>query len=244
MNLRNPPQAFGRRVRGHREVASAFFGQNVFMSPSTGTLIRTRVYVDSFNLYYGALKGTSFKWLDLDRLFHLLLPRNDIQSIKYFTAKMESTTHKPSRATNQHLYLRALGTTPIVEIHFGRFLTTTTRMPQADTLARPRTVEVIKTEEKGSDVNLGTHLLMDAFDDTFDLAIVVSNDSDLLLPIQLVRNRFRKKVGIFNPHRKPSSSLRQNSDWMNPLRKGPLQASQFQDELKDGAGIFRKPLTW
>ena len=214
------------------------------MPPSDEPRIRTVVYVDSFNLYYGALKRTSFKWLDLDRLFSMLLRKNEILKIKYFTARMESTTHKPSRATNQQLYLRALGTLPTVEIHFGRFLTTTTRMPLADPAARPRTVEVLKTEEKGSDVNLGTHLLMDAFDDAFDLAVVVSNDSDLLLPIQIVRQRFQRKVGIINPHPSHARSLKENSDWMWPLRRGPLSASQFPDQLVDTAGAFRKPPTW
>lgn len=214
------------------------------MHPSQAPLIRTIVYVDSFNLYYGALKRSTHKWLDLEKLCQLVLPRNEIRAIKYFTAKMESTTHKPSRATNQQLYLRALGTLPSVEIHFGRFLTTTTRAALTDPNARPRTVEVIKTEEKGSDVNLGTHLLLDAFDDAFDLAVVVSNDSDLLLPIQIVRQRFRKQIGILNPHRKPAQSLKQNSDWMWPLRQGPLSASQFPDELSDATGSFRKPATW
>lgn len=202
------------------------------------------VYVDSFNLYYGCLKGGPHKWLDLDRLFSLLLPKNEIRGIKYFTARMESSTHKPSRATHQQLYLRALGTSGKVEIHFGRFLTTTTRMALADPMARPRTVQVLKTEEKGSDVNLGTHLLMDAFDDAYDLAVVVSNDSDLLLPIQLVRGRFKKKVGIINPHKKPAKSLRENTDWMWPLRQGPLSGAQFPDQLSDRQGAFRKPPGW
>ena len=214
------------------------------MPPSDESRIRTIVYVDSFNLYYGALKRTSYKWLNLDCLFSMLLRKNEIMKIKYFTARMESTTHKPSRATNQQLYLRALGTLPAVEIHFGRFLTTTTRMPLADSTVRPRTVEVLKTEEKGSDVNLGTHLLMDAFDGAFDLAVVVSNDSDLLLPIQIVRQRFHLKVGIINPHPSHARSLKENSDWMWPLRRGPLSASQFPDQLIDAAGSFRKPSTW
>ena len=202
------------------------------------------VYVDSFNLYYGCLKRSPYKWLDLERLFSLMLVKNDLLKIKYFTARMESTTHKPSRATHQQLYLRALATSPKIEIHLGRFLTTTTRMALSDPYAKPRTVEVIKTEEKGSDVNLGTHLLMDAFDNVYDLAVVVSNDSDLLLPIQLVRERFRKKIGIINPHQKPARSLRENSDWMWPLRQGPLSASQFPDQLLDSQGSFTKPVTW
>lgn len=206
--------------------------------------IRTMLYVDSFNLYYGALKGTPYKWLDLARLAATTLRRNEIVKIKYFTARMESTPHKPSRATHQQLYLRALGTLPMVDIHFGRFLTSVIRMPLADPLARPRTVEVIKTEEKGSDVNLTVHLVMDAADDRYDLAVVISNDSDLLLPIQLVRQRVRKRVGILNPHARPARSLQQNCDWMWRLRRGPLSASQFPDQLRDQAGLFHKPQTW
>ena len=117
-------------------------------------------------------------------------------------------------------------------------------MPLTDPAARPRTVEVIKTEEKGSDVNLGVHLIVDAMDDAFDLAVVVSNDSDLLLPIQLVRERFHKKVGLLNPHEHPSFTLKKNSDWIRPIRKGPLMAAQFPEELHDQDGTFRKPTAW
>jgi len=40
---------------------------------------RTIVYIDGFNLYYGAVRGSAFKWLNLQRFFQLLpssgLPR-------------------------------------------------------------------------------------------------------------------------------------------------------------------------
>ena len=65
---------------------------------------------------------------------------------------------------------------------------------------------VIKTEEKGSDVNLATHLLHDAHIGRFDVAVVISNDSDLLEPIKIVREQLHKRVGILNPHRNPSRS--------------------------------------
>lgn len=214
------------------------------MHSSAIPALKTIVYVDSFNLYYGCLKGTAYKWLDLAKLVSLLLPNHQVEKIKYFTAKMVSTPHKPSRSTNQQIYLRALATMPSVEITYGRFLSSTVRMPCADPAAKPRTVEVIKTEEKGSDVNLAAHLLMDAVDNAYDLAVVVSNDSDLLLPIQWVRDRFKKKVGILNPQQKHSFSLRQNTDWMRPIRQGPLSAAQFSDELQDRDGIFRKPPKW
>ena len=41
----------------------------------------------------------------------------------------------------------------------------------------------------------------------FDVAVIVSNDSDLLEPIKIVREELGKKVGILNPHRRPSRAL-------------------------------------
>ncbi len=66
----------------------------------------------------------------------------------------------------------------------------------------PRTVEVLDTEEKGSDVNLASYLLLDGFEDAYEMAVVVSNDSDLQLPITMVRDRLRKRVG---DHLRPKS---------------------------------------
>ena len=54
---------------------------------------RCMVYVDGFNLYYGAVRNTPFKWLDLQRFFELLRPHDDLQQIHYFTALIDG----PSR---------------------------------------------------------------------------------------------------------------------------------------------------
>ena len=53
--------------------------------------VRTIVYIDGFNLYYGALKGSPWKWLDLEKLCHLLLPRDEIILIRYFTSKVQGS---------------------------------------------------------------------------------------------------------------------------------------------------------
>ena len=64
----------------------------------------------------------------------------------------------------------------------------------------PRTVEVIKTQEKGSDVNLATFLLLDAFRQESDIAVVISNDSDLKEPIRVLIEELGVPVGLVNPH--------------------------------------------
>jgi hypothetical protein len=103
---------------------------------------------------------------------------------------------------------------------------------------------VIKTEEKGSDVNLATHLLHDAHMGRFDVAVVISNDSDLLEPIRIVREQLRKRVGILNPHKNPSRALLPHIDFIKPIRAGVLKAAQFPVTLTDAHGTFTKPQAW
>lgn len=209
--------------------------------------MKTNVYIDAFNLYYGCLKRTPYRWLNIDRLCRLLLPQNDIRKIKYFTATVSDRPHDPGQSQRQQTYLRALRTLPSVEIHLGHFLSHPVRMPsstQVQANGRPVMVEVIKTEEKGSDVNIAAHLLMDVFKGHFDVAVVVSNDSDLLTPIQMVRREFRKRVGILNPQTHPSRALLPEVDFFKKIRPGALRASQFPVSLTDAVGTFHKPATW
>ncbi len=170
---------------------------------------KANVYVDGFNLYYGALKGTPYKWLDLDALFRRLLPSYEIQRIRYFTARVKPRPTDLDAPKRQNAYLRALETLPSVTIHYGGFIVSTTKMPLAEPLPQgPRMAKVIKTEEKGSDVNLATYLIIDAMRADSDAAVVVSNDSDLCEPIRIVNDEIGVPVIIYNPHPKPAAALR------------------------------------
>ena len=94
-----------------------------------GTHVRTRVYVDGFNLYYGAVRGTPLKWLDPVRLSRLLLPSECmIDRLLYFTAHVSGISDSGAPA-RQHAYLSALRTLPEVEVHFGSFLSKTVWRP-------------------------------------------------------------------------------------------------------------------
>src|SRR5215469_18834712 len=99
----------------------------------------------------------------------------------------------------------------------------TVRMPKAVAKrGRAKTVEVVKTEEKGSDVNLATYLLIDALLKDSDIAVVVSNDPDLCEPIRIVNDEFGVPVGLLNPHRNVSSDLRKlRPTFLKQIRKGP-----------------------
>jgi uncharacterized LabA/DUF88 family protein len=217
-------------------VASAFLWEN---------RVRTNVYIDGFNLYFGAVKGTPYKWLDVSQMCRLLLPTFHIQQITYFTAKVLPWLHDPQQPLRQQIYLRALQTIPHLSIIYGMFLSHVVEMPRADSpTSPPEMVKVIKTEEKGSDVNLATHLLKDGYTNAYDCAVVVSNDSDLVEPIKVARYDLKKIVGVLYPHQRPSVELRRYATFMKPIRQGVLAASQFPPVLQDAHGRFHKPATW
>jgi hypothetical protein len=202
------------------------------------------VYVDAFNLYYGALKGTAHKWLDLDRLCRLLLSGHAIRRIRYFTAIVEARADDPGQQQRQQAYLRALATIPHLSVHYGSFLTNRVRLPLAAPLpGGPRTVEVLRTEEKGSDVNLATYLLLDGFRRDYEVAVVVSNDSDLRTPIEAVRNDLGLPVGIVIPNARTRRSALQG-DFYRRIRTGVLRASQFPSRLSDAHGLIHRPPGW
>jgi uncharacterized LabA/DUF88 family protein len=169
--------------------------------------MKTYVYVDGFNLYYGTVKDTPYKWLSIDELCQLLLPKNQIARIKYFTARVTGRPDDPDQPVRQQMFLRALRTLPNLEIIYGHFLTNEVYMPRSDSApGKLKYVKVIKTEEKGSDVNIATHLLSDGFSSRYQAAVIVTNDSDLLEPVRIVRNELKLVVGILNPHNEPAES--------------------------------------
>ena len=104
---------------------------------------------------------------------------------------------------------------------------------------------VLKVEEKGSDVNLASHLLMDAFKDRYDCAVILSNDSDLFTPLEMVKKEFKKKIGLITPNKHPSRHLMKIADFVKPIRsKALLKACQFPEKLRDNRGEFKKPTSW
>lgn len=207
--------------------------------------MKTNVYVDGFNLFYGCLKKTPYKWLDLLKLCNIILPKDNINQIKYFTALVIPRPNNPSQPIRQQTYIRALQTIPNLSVVYGHFLMSTVKAPLAKPIADlSNYVEVIKTEEKGSDVNLATALLVDGFRNDYDAAVIISNDSDLLAPIQFIKNDLHKTVGILNPHKHPSFVLKREATFFKQIRESALKRSLFPSTLTDIHGTFTKPTDW
>jgi uncharacterized LabA/DUF88 family protein len=219
--------------------------------------MRTIVYIDGFNLYYRMLKARpSDKWLNPKLLAQALLPKNKIIQVNYYIARVSARAHDPDAPARQATYLSALATIPEIKIHEGSFMVSEPWMPLASPPQSrpngyawgpnaPSLVKVVKSEEKGSDVSLGAHLVRDAFTNAFDVAAVITNDSDLVEPIRIATSEAGKIVGLLAPSKYPTQSLMAVSSFQRHIRPGHLRKSQFptQINLADGVSIG-KPATW
>jgi len=230
---------------------------------SIDTTSKVAVYVDGFNLYYRALKKTAFKWLNIDALCRSILHKTpNIVEINYYTARVKQLDPSFTDQADQAEYLRALSTLQNFRIHYGNFQVTEKVMKLASPIwmrpkfdphvdfsactALPEVVRVVKTEEKGSDVNFGVHLVRDAFLGKFDIAAVITNDTDLTEPLRIVSQEAGKKIVLLSPVSNPSGSLKKVVTG-SPLfiNSSHLKNSQFPDEYADLNGrLLKKPADW
>jgi len=228
--------------------------------------LKACIYVDGFNLFYGCLKKTDHKWLNINKLVGFYFPKYEIQKIKYFSAITKARKDDLDKPVRQLAYFRALETLPNLEIVHGTFLENEvlmfvpekskrsgrqeanvelTKIQRRLPLLGKNYLVVNKTEEKGSDVNLATHLMMDAYEKKFDVAIVVSNDSDLAEPIKIVNNMPDLTVRLLNPHKKTNIKLQEAVVGnIKMIRLWALKNSQFPDDMEDVKGDFHKPNDW
>jgi len=161
----------------------------------------------------------------------VLGPDNPINEIHYYTARVTGR-NGGDQPRNQQIYLKALKTIPGLELHFGSFLSKKKWMR----LVHPpkfgdHYVQVRDTEEKGSDVNLATHLIHHAWQDRFDVAAVISGDTDLVEPIRIVAQEKKRAVGILSPRERCPEKLTQAATFVRFIRKQHLSAAQFPDRL-------------
>ena len=208
--------------------------------------------MNGFNLYYSALRRRfqDCKWLDVRALAETLFPNDEIGRVLYFSARVIARPDDPQEATRQQMYFRALAARD-VEIFLGQFRSGTRWMRRSEPCPRgadcpvsEENIRVMSTEEKGSDVNLASHLLIDAFRGDCEMAIVLTNDTDLVEPIRLARADLGLHLALLSPSDSPARSLRGTVDVVKKLRHGPLRASQLPDLLRDSRGEIHRPRLW
>jgi hypothetical protein len=208
-------------------------------------MARVRAYIDGLNLFYGSLKGRpATKWLDVVKLCEALRPNDTVEHVRYFTAPVHGKID-PGCPVRQELYLRALRTLPRFSDHLGRFRSHAVDMPLAVPVPGwSRTVSVIKTEEKGSDVNLATYLLIDGMDRLYDEALVISNDSDLVEPISVANYRFGH-VHVIRPNTQYNKQMADAGSSYGPIPAGMILACQLPPSVRLANNhMVHRPTAW
>ncbi len=138
------------------------------------------------------------KWVNVIALAHAALPGIQINRTRYFTAMVKPEPSDPQQAQRQQTYIRALKTLPNLTVHYGHYQKTTKNARSCH--PPPDMVRIHHSEEKGTDVNIATYMLVDAFRGDCDQLIVITNDSDLAEPIRIINSELGLKVIVLNPH--------------------------------------------
>jgi uncharacterized LabA/DUF88 family protein len=180
--------------------------------------------------------------------------------VKFFTAQVDRRFNDPQQPVRQRLYWRAIRTRPTVEIVEGHFRTRKAWLPEEGSIAyieselragrpitglSPNFIQVRRSEEKGTDVNIATHLVHDAHLGRFDEAVLISNDSDLAEAVRIVNAELGRPVHIFRPSTtRPNAKLQSVATTFNNIDVRHLIASQLPTTLNDARGSFAKPAAW
>lgn len=218
--------------------------------------LKTIVYVDGYNLYYGLLRRSPYKWLDLYALFsnHVLDSNADVVEVRYYTAPvLGKMSDDPASPKRQRVYLQALrkmspGRVIIIE---GRMHHATPHqrlvmpIPEAPHL---ESVQVSIFNEKKTDVNLAADIISGAWTGTYEQAVLCSNDSDLEAALAAVRRDHPQlRLGLVAPipgddHRKISRDLVRFVDWNKTLSPVHLANAQLPTKIPNTA--IKKPSSW
>jgi uncharacterized LabA/DUF88 family protein len=229
--------------------------------------IKTIVYIDGYNLYYGCLKDTPFKWLDIAKLFQRILHEQNpdivIAKIKFFTAPAlgKFASHGQDSSNAQQAYHRALTHQypELIEIILGEHIQRPKPLPSYEE-KRPFDKKsrswVWLLEEKLTDVQIALTIYRDSIQQKCDQIILCSNDSDALPTLQALREDSpHTKIGLITPIREPhdgseksrraSISLEKLADWTRHyILDEELKNSLFPEKIPTRKKPIIKPSHW
>lgn len=222
--------------------------------------MKTIVYIDGFNFYYGLLKNSPHKWLDLVKLFedHLLpihSPEAELVKLKLFTVPIlpKFATNKEKAQNSQDRYLNALNKVHPDKVEVIKGYYSATKQNAMKYISPPdkaERVDIWKLEEKLTDVQMALHIYRDAVKENCEQIVLVTNDSDIEPAAQLVKEDTNIILGVviprkFDTARSTSTKLRDISDWaLIGVKDGQLASSQFPRSIPTKKKPIIKPDYW
>jgi uncharacterized LabA/DUF88 family protein len=200
---------------------------------------RVIAYIDGFNLYFGlkAARWKRFYWLNVQSLVrNLLKGEQDLVFTKYFTSRV---SYPPDKERRQSTYIEALETLSDFQVHYGHYQANPQRCRECGT-------KTMVPSEKMTDVNIAVELLSDAYQDKFDVALLISADSDLTAPLLTIKSLFpEKRIIVAFPPQRHSAQLERIAHGSFQIGRASLAKSGFPDSVpKAGGFILKKPSEW
>ncbi|BBP56683.1 NYN domain-containing protein [Pseudomonas sp. St316] len=229
--------------------------------------MRTAFFVDGYNVFYGLLADTPYKWLNLAQLLaHIARvenPQSSLASVDYFTSSV-----KPELATRgilskeaQDSYVRALKASKVA-VHYGRHQLERANAPRFISrsvgASRQDTVAIWKLEEKETDVHIAISMYRMAsrqetlpVEERIEQLVLVSGDTDMAPALRAIREDFpHLKVGVVLPYQTGSKrlapgSLKEHAHWMRRVVTcEELQSHQFPHRVPTHKAPAIKPDYW
>lgn len=200
--------------------------------------LRVISFIDGFNLYHAisSLYRPELKWVDVRMLsLSFLRPISEkLLNVFYFSAYADHMSERAQKSQKAYIEaLKLMQTMPIL----GQFKKKERRCPSCKHRWSSH-------EEKETDVNIASFLIDLAYQDAFDRALVISNDSDLTPAIRTVRKRFPQKriTTIAPPNYYHSNELIQVSSDKARIRLEHLEKSLLPSLVKDTSGLCSIPV--
>jgi uncharacterized LabA/DUF88 family protein len=199
---------------------------------------RVIAYIDGFNLYFGILEANfnQCRWLNVrDLVSRLLQPNQELLGVKYFTSRVSNNPDKQKRQSTYIDALESIG----VEIYYGNYQDGFEECKRCGHIWRT-------AKEKMTDVNIATSIIVDAYKDEYDMALLISGDSDLTPPIKAVHSLFKnKRVFIAFPPKRHNSSMAIVSKGSMIIGRKKLIDAQFNEEVMSKTGYkLKRPTEW
>lgn len=212
-------------------------------------MARVSFFIDGFNVYH-SLKNPPFPpnkpflknryqkylWLDFYTLAERFTRKGDaIADVFYFSA---FATWRPNAMKRHKQFIDALENKG-VRIIMGEF-------KEKDRFCTNCRAYSKGHEEKQTDVNIGIYLLNEAYKDSYDTAVILTNDTDLIPAIRMVKDIFSdKKIGVLFPIDRWSSELAPGCTFWRKIRKKDLSKSQLPENVTLPSGVMlTRPPSW
>jgi uncharacterized LabA/DUF88 family protein len=178
-----------------------------------------------------------YLWLDLKKIAASLLVSDQVLAhTKYFTSRISKPVSKQRLQSN---FIDALNTLTDLSIYYGRY--------QAEIkICQNCGFNSIVSHEKKTDVNIATEFLVDAFQDKFDTAILVTADADLTAPIVAIRKLFPKKsVIVAFPPKRHSYELRNVASGVYHIGEDKFNRNLLPEKVVTKSGfVLKRPKKW